>query len=135
VASESPIDQQVITANGMTATVSSPSVSMRLLKALGVFLKWDAGTHVGVVTIEVSPDRKENHPATMVASDQLVIDAAATWYPLVAAQFTGTIPAVANGVAANTLIIVPTIVGRRARVTYTFTSGTGVLNAWMNGRG
>jgi hypothetical protein len=132
---ETPIDGlQVLTADPMTANVASKSVSLKLVKQLGVVLRWDAGTHVGVVTIEVSPNRRENQPLAQPA-DQTAMDTAALWVPLVTAQFLGAtaIPAVANGVAATTLIIIPQTCFRRMRVRYAFTSGAGVLDAWLNG--
>lgn len=135
MATETPIDgMQVITANGMTATVSSRSVSMKLVKQLGIWLRWDAGTHVGTVTIEVSPNRKETQP-TAPTADQVAADAAALWVPIVTAQFLGAtaIAAVANGVAVSQYLVIPQMAARRARVTYAFGSGTGVLDAWFNG--
>lgn len=119
----------------MAATASSRSVSLKNVKQLAVFLKWDAGTHVGTVTIEVSPDRKDANPPTKQLADQDADDTAANWFPLIAAQMQGTIPAVTNGAALSTLIVIPQCSFRRGRVTYTFVSGTGVLNAWFNGVG
>lgn len=137
MATETPIDgMRVVTADPMTGNSVSRSISMKLVKQLGIFLKWDAGTHVGVVTIEVSPDRKETMPLDASAASQIALDTAATWVPVVTAQFLGAtaIPAVANGVAnAGQWLVIPQMAARRARVRYAFTSGSGVLDAWFNG--
>lgn len=124
---ETTIDgRQVATQVSMGASFSTLGISLKKVGQLSIYAKY-TGTPTGTWTIEVSLNRKEGMQGNFT-------DADGDWIPLIAAQFTGTLP-VPAGAGATFLIIVPYSPFRRIRVTYTRGSGTGTADIWINGQG
>ncbi len=112
--------KQLISAGDMSGNLTSPAVNILFLDNVAVQLVW-GGTPTGNFSIEVSLNHEEAPDGTVLAAgDWVAIDLSPS-------------PA-AIGSADSAFIDMTQLSARWIRVKYTFTSGTGSLNAFLTAK-
>lgn len=105
----------------MTGNISSPVINIQGLDNIGVQLNF-TGTPVGTFQILVSADHAEDDVTRKVTNP-------GTFIPI-------TLPStpIAAGVAGQIFIDLNQLASAFMRIDYTFTSGTGTLDAYVTGK-
>jgi hypothetical protein len=107
------VPYRIINTVSAGSTVTSGATSIRFLDNIGVSVQWSSGTSpVGVYTVEASIDG--------LTWKTLADDAATT--------------ASVSGASGSYLLRFSNCAYDKLRVVYTFTSGTGTLNAYIMGK-
>lgn len=112
--------RQIFTNQSMTSTVSSAPVNIDQLSLVGFDVAW-TGTPTGTFSIEVSNSYSLNPNGSL--------HSAGLWTALTLSN--SVAPA---GSASNGFIDIDAISASWIRLTYTATSGTGTLNAFLSAK-
>jgi hypothetical protein len=111
-----PCQDRVIENAAMTATVTSNPFDCRWVYDWGAFFKW-TGTPTGTVRVQ----RSMNYDVNTKTGDWLDV--------------TGSQQATGGAAGSHMVVWDSNEPGMWIRLVYTFSSGTGTLNAWVNSKG
>lgn len=120
--------QPVIVNGSMAGNLTSTPTILQSLTSVGYSLSWTGTSPVGTVSIQLSNDYALN-------PDGRTVENSGTWTTMTV-SYNGsnvtTVPVTGN---TGTLYIdITKTAGYASRLIYTFTSGTGTLNALINGK-
>lgn len=118
---------QVITSGAMTANITSAVTILGSLSRFSYEISWAGTSPVGTVAVQVS-----NSYSVLPTG---VVNNAGTWTTVAVPSGTSTALTIAVTGNSGNLIIDPVVSAAYAvRLLYTFTSGTGTLNAYINAK-
>lgn len=113
---------QVLTSGDMSQAVIHSAVTIiQNLSMVSYDISWTGSTPIGVLTVEISNTYNQNADGT--------VKNAGNWTPLTLSQVVNV-----SGNTGGAFIDVESIAGYAIRLTYTRTSGTGSMNATVNGK-
>lgn len=123
------LNTQIVTNGAMAGNLTSLVVETRYFGAVGLQLLIASSTATGQVNVQVSANYNEDITNNVIAVGNWVnVDlTAANPQNLPYIQIT-------SGQPANVYINLSAIAAPWMRITYTATSGTGTLNAWLTGK-
>jgi hypothetical protein len=117
---------QVVASGDMSADITSKVTIIQMVSYISYTLIW-SGTPVGNFSVEVSNDYSENPGGT--------VRNAGTWVPLTFNVAGSSVSTVAAGGAAGTgFFDIDGVAAYAIRLSYAATSGSGTLNAYVNGK-
>jgi hypothetical protein len=117
----------VITNGAMTGNITSAVTILQSIVGCSYSLSWSGTSPVGTASVQVSNDYSLNPNGT--------VDNTGTW-TTIELNVAGT-PATTIAISGNTgtaFIDIDTIMAYAIRLQFTYTSGTGTLNALINGK-
>lgn len=120
--------QLVITNNPMTASFDGSATIIQKISVVGYTFIWTAGsTPVGTVGVQISND------FSLTPTGQISNPGTWSTYTFVIGTTAGTTAAV-SGNSGSTYIEIPASGFYAIRPIFIFSSGSGTLNAWINGK-